>query len=803
MKKRKNAFITSFFERKTRPGILTPSVPPSIPPSLSNVVSSQTIDDETRENLQLQPSVTKDGSSNPSSKALHFVRLTQYDALSLPQDPGKRRRINDYHVDDRQMVRREYIRRGPCQPHDHNFPQTAFGEERKMRRFNPEWFKQHGDWIEYSVELDAAFCFFCYLFKDETYSGGKAFVSGGFNTWSKPQSLKKHLGTSHASSHNEAIRSFCRFKNQKASISYGLSKQSSLVKGEYRLRLETSIGALRYLMQQGLPARGHNESETSLNRGNFLELLKCFANRDAEVKKVVLENAPQNCQMICPDVQKDIINCFANLTTKMLLEELDGDLFSILADESADIVDKEQLALCLRYVNKKGEVKERFLGIVFLEDTSSLTIKTKIQSLLMFQSLSWSRVRGQGYDGASNMQGSINGLKALILKESPCAYYIHCFAHQLQLTLIAVAKKNKFCGWLFDMLAILLNLVGGSPKRIVVLRKKQAEHLLEALESGECESGKGLNQELGLSRPGDTRWSSHFKTISNVLALYPSIIDVLDAIRKIDGSDGFKVDAVMVGLESFDFVFIAHLLVAIFGYTNQLNMALQKREQDIVNAMTFVDVTRGQLQKMRNSGWDALVEKISSFCTKYDIVVLDMDEMYVRPGKSKRGVSQVTNLHHFRVEVFLNVLDHQLQEIDNRFNEVSKELLICMSCFCPDDGFSSFDPKKLVRLAEFYPNEFSSSDLNYFEYELENFIVDIRNDVRFSRIKNLNDLSMKHVETEKDRLHSKVYLLLKLVLLLPVATASVERTFSAMTFIKNKLRNSMGDQLLNDCLVTF
>ncbi|KAL6521902.1 hypothetical protein OROMI_031779 [Orobanche minor] len=732
MKKKKDASITSFFERKTRPGFLTPSVSPSIPPSLPNVVSSQTVDDETRENLQRQPSVTKDGSSNPSSKALHFVRLTQYDALSLPQDPGKRRRINDYHVDDRQMVRREYIRRGPCQPHDHNFPQTAFGEERKMRRFNPEWFKQHGDWIEYSVELDAAFCFFCYLFKDETYSGGKAFVSGGFNTWSKPQSLKKHLGTSHASSHNEAIRSFCRFNNQKASISYGLSKQSSLVKGEYRLRLETSIGALRYIMQQGLPARGHNESETS-----------------------------------------------------------------------ADVVDKEQLALCLRYVNKKGEVKERFLGIVFLEDTSSLTIKTTIQSLLMFHSLSWSRVRGQGFDGASNMQGSINGLKALILKESPCAYYIHCFAHQLQLTLVAVAKKNKCCGWLFDMLAILLNLVGGSPKRMAVLRKKQAEHLLEALESGECESGKGLNQELGLSRPGDTRWSSHFKTISNVLALYPSIIDVLDVIGKIDGSDGFKVDAVMVGLESFDFVFIAHLLVAIFGYTNQLNMALQRREQDIVNAMTFVDVTRGQLQKMRNSGWDALMEKVSSFCTKYGIVVLDMDEMYVRPGKSKRGVSQVTNLHHFRVEVFLNVLDHQLQEIDNRFNEVSKELLICMSCFCPDDGFSSFDPKKLVRLAEFYPNEFSSSDLNYFEYELENFIVDIRNDVRFSKIKNLNDLSMKLVETEKDRLHSKVYLLLKLVLLLPVATASVERTFSAMTFIKNKLRNSMGDQLLNDCLVTF
>ena len=40
-----------------------------------------------------------------------------------------------------------------------------------------------------------------------------------------------------------------------------------------------------------------------------------------------------------------------------------------------------------------------------------------------------------------------------------------------------------------------------------------------------------------------------------------------------------------------------------------------------------------------------------------------------------------------------------------------------------------------------------------------------------------------------------------LVLLLPVATASVERAFSAMNFVKNK--NNMEDQYLNDCLVTF
>jgi hypothetical protein len=43
------------------------------------------------------------------------------------------------------------------------------------------------------------------------------------------------------------------------------------------------------------------------------------------------------------------------------------------------------------------------------------------------------QIRGQRYDGASNMKGDIKGLKTLIMQESPSAYYIHCFAHQLQL----------------------------------------------------------------------------------------------------------------------------------------------------------------------------------------------------------------------------------------------------------------------------------------------------------------------------------------------------------------------------------
>jgi hypothetical protein len=62
---------------------------------------------------------------------------------------------------------------------------------------------------------------------------------------------------------------------------------------------------------------------------------------------------------------------------------------------------------------------------------------------------------------------------------------------------------------------------------------------------------------------------------------------------------------------------------------------------------------------------------------------------------------------------------------------------------------------------------------------------------------------VKLVQTKRHNIYDLVYLLLKLVLILPVATTSVERAFSTMNFVKNRLRNRMNDGLLDNCLVTF
>ena len=69
-------------------------------------------------------------------------------------------------------------------------------------------------------------------------------------------------------------------------------------------------------------------------------------------------------------------------TSKVIIKDLDNEFFSILVDESRDISVKEQMALVLRYVNKKRIIIERFLGIVHVTSTTALSLKYVIECLL-------------------------------------------------------------------------------------------------------------------------------------------------------------------------------------------------------------------------------------------------------------------------------------------------------------------------------------------------------------------------------------------------------------------------------------
>ncbi|KAI8535924.1 hypothetical protein RHMOL_Rhmol10G0213400 [Rhododendron molle] len=139
------------------------------------------------------------------------------------------------------------------------------------------------------------------------------------------------------------------------------------------------------------------------------------------------------------------------------------------------------MAIVLRFVDKDGIVRERFFDIVHVLNTASATLKTEICSVLARHNLSVQNIRGQGYDGASNMRGRWNGLQALFLKECPFAYYIHCFAHRLQLALVAASREVIPVGQFFSYLTLTVNIIDSSPKKHDKFRGIQAAEIAERL----------------------------------------------------------------------------------------------------------------------------------------------------------------------------------------------------------------------------------------------------------------------------------------------------------------------------------
>ncbi|XP_023766939.1 uncharacterized protein LOC111915515 [Lactuca sativa] len=237
-----------------------------------------------------------------------------------------------------------------------------------------------------------------------------------------------------------------------------LHKQTEFEKSNYEIRLRATIRSCRFFLKNALPFRGHDDREKSNNKGLFIELTS-------------------------PTIQKDIVDCFSKEIIKSISDEIGKDVFVILVDESSHVSKKEQMAIVLRYVDRHGIVNERFIGVVHVLDTSSLTLKAAIDTVFSNNNLSMAQERGQGCDGANNMSGAFNGLKSMILNENNYAHYIHCFAHQLQLVVVAVVKKHDGVDEFFEQLALVVTVVYGSYMKIQEFMDRFSEVGIELTEN--------------------------------------------------------------------------------------------------------------------------------------------------------------------------------------------------------------------------------------------------------------------------------------------------------------------------------
>jgi hypothetical protein len=131
-----------------------------------------------------------------------------------------------------------------------------------------------------------------------------------------------------------------------------------------------------------------------------------------------------------------------------------------------------------------------------------------------------------------------------------------------------------------------------------------------------------------------------------------------------------------------------------------------------------------------------------AFCDLHDTIKLEMESTYIDP-KKPRYKSEITNKHHYEVECFNKVFDWLVQELNNRFNETSSQLLICSASFNPRNSFQDFNVENLMTLAKHYPDNFNSGELRDLSHQLCFYIGDVRTDARFSNLNTIGDLYQK------------------------------------------------------------
>lgn len=210
-----------------------------------------------------------------------------------------------------------------------------------------------------------------------------------------------------------------------------------------------------------------SNEECEINEGNFRALLHFRIDAGDVCLENHLKNAPKNATFISSVTQNDIIHCCGDVILEKVIEKVKkANWFSVLADETTDAGHSEQMSISVRYVDFESKsVREDFIRFVKVADLTGETLGRTIASTLQKSGLSLSNLRGQGYDGASNMSGNFKGSQAYISELQPIAVYVHCYSHCLNLALVKACDVPTIRN-MMEVVEQTTNFIRDSPKRL-------------------------------------------------------------------------------------------------------------------------------------------------------------------------------------------------------------------------------------------------------------------------------------------------------------------------------------------------
>lgn len=565
------------------------------------------------------------------------------------------------------------------------------------------------------------------------------------------------------------------------------------------------------LGKRNIPFRGHHWDKAAHREyGNFDFFLHWKAAFDHNLANH-LKHCKKNASYTSPGIQNQLIAlCGLEIRDHILDDVRSAKCFSVMADECADVSTKEQMSICLRFVDENScqpDVREEFLGFIELDNTTADSIAKEIMKFLDDCNLDVAYLRGQGYDGASVMAGKVSGVSTQILKQQPKALYCHCQGHNLNLVISSTCVKVPEIRNLFGFLGTLTSFICASAKRKGILQRYLCPEDISSIVVGDAADLPPEEQEetdklvLGSVRKQvpklcETRWSARVTTLSSVIAKYKAIYLALNDIAVESSSPDARTTALshLKLLQSSNF--IVSLIVAqfILSFSHPLCLSLQKTNCDIIKAYHNAKLCQTTISKQRNEAkFSELWKKAKVIADKIDVELTKPRTTTVSRFRSNAGVDTTdadSAELHYRRNVYYPFIDHCIKEFSERFPESSLSRFYGYNLH--PGKVSQITSTEVTEIANFHGNDLPC--IETFEAEVtmwkEKFIAD---DISLlEKMKLIDVLPL----ADKD-FFPNIHEVLKQILTVPVGSVPCERSFSSMRRLKDWSRSTMTEERLN------
>ena len=668
-----------------------------------------------------------------------------------------------------------------------NFSKIIGGRE---RRFQFSWYDRF-QWLHWVPQLGGVLCLYC----SNVYGMGMltmtkneqtSFLTYGYKDWKEAtRAFPRHEVSS---CHRESILKWNLYINAKP-IDAHLNVVKNKEQENARVCLLKQMRSLKYLLRQGLAIRGKEETE-----GNYNQLLIHRA-EDDELLSAWLKS--KHSKWTSHEIQDEQMEMMANDVLRRILKLVrEREFYAVIVDETTDVSTHEQVSISLRTVSDDFEIHEEFVGFYETSSTTAETLVTIIKDVLLRFQLPISKCRGQSYDGAAAMSGKHTGVAARILKEESRALNTHCLAHSLNL---AVQDTTRQIPQIDDLLATVQELsviIRGSAKRLSLFGVVQQEFQSD----GESPTLKPLCP---------TRWTVRHSALTAVHKNIRSILETLRLLAEDKAADmtiKAKARGLINTISTFGFVFSLKLSILIFEKTDDLSRTLQTQKLNIGSALKSAEVIKIGLNRARE---DTSFEQMWTACLSeteiHEFGKPKLPRYCRRPSRFDDGAAphKFEDAKEYFKHVYISAVDAVNGEIARRFDQpVLKIYVHIEECIKKSMKGENCEEHLLSILSHFH------DDLN--ETSLRRQLLALQ-DLWRMHVLSLNSIPKSFGIDDVIKLiqggshlyvmFDQVVRMIKLFLVLPVTSATAERSFSALRRLKTYLRSVMDQDRLNNVAI--